>query len=87
MGSVLKFCADGLTFEVDCAKFGFECGYDKDFEEDTCLMPECKGVPEEGACDGNTLKVCLGGQVLEMNCSLYDSRCGWDEDFEEYDCL
>lgn len=46
---------------------------------------DCRGITEEGCCDGQRLRFCEEGQLQTVDCQ-HNPRCGWRPGAQLYNC-
>ncbi|HUB07201.1 MAG TPA: hypothetical protein VMB50_09370 [Myxococcales bacterium] len=76
-GTVLEGClADGVAFDVDCAKYGEGCRVDFPQSDRPLAMCDEGACPAAGTqCEGSQEQVCLGPGVVLDDCARVGLSC------------
>ena len=79
---VLTYCDQQLVTAVDCAAFGYGCGFEAERGIYNCLPPQgdCGVETAEGRCEGDVFVACdaTGGhvEVVRQDCAALLQVCG-----------
>jgi hypothetical protein len=92
-GGTLTWCENRLVRSVDCALYGYECGFEAGRAIWNCLPPQgdCGGESPEGRCEGDVLVWCdtTGGyrQPRRKDCAALSRVCDETDDPGVFGCV